>query len=107
MKIYIAGAITNDSNYKKNFEIAETILKSRGFTVLNPVKNEGFTYQEYIDMGLNELSKCDAICLLDGWNKSKGARLELHYALTTGIEVILMCDIDVLKEMEESLHEQQ
>lgn len=88
MKIYIAGPITNCPNYKERFEIAEKQLTAKGHAVVNPVKNEGFTYKEYIDMGLNELMRCETIYLLNGWELSRGARLECWYAATVGIEII-------------------
>lgn len=90
MKIYIAGKITGNPNYKEEFATAERELKKMGHTVLNPVKNEGFSYKDYIDMGLCELMKCDAICLLPGYEYSKGALLEKHYAKVAGLVVINM-----------------
>lgn len=87
MKIYIAGAITSNPNYIKQFAAAEKKLIAEGFAVINPVKNRGFTYPEYIDMGLNELMRCDAIYMLNGFEKSQGAKLELFYAVTTGKKI--------------------
>lgn len=88
MKIYIAGPITNNPNYKEQFAEAEARLLAEGHAVINPVKNEGFSYKEYINMGLCELMHCEAIYLLKGWAKSDGASLEYIYALTVGMKVI-------------------
>lgn len=93
MKIYIAGAITGNPNYKEQFKAAEERLKAAGHTVINPVKNEGFTYREYINIGLCELMHCDAIYLLKGYELSTGATLEHDYARTV--------ELDVFKEEDE------
>lgn len=87
MKIYIAGRINGNPDYKKQFADAEKKLLSQGHAVINPVKNLGFSYKEYIDMGLCELMRCDAIYLLNGWMDSMGATLEYHYAITVGLKV--------------------
>lgn len=88
MKVYIAGSITKDKNYINRFNTAEAILKKQGHAVINPVKNIGFSYKDYIDMGLCELMKCDAIFMLKGYKESKGALLELHYAKITRMKII-------------------
>ena len=84
-RIYIAGAITNNTSYEKDFNECEEQLKKLNFTPLNPVKNIGFDYKSYIDMGLCELMHCDAICVIKGSQLSRGVMLEMHYARTVGI----------------------
>ena len=88
IKVYIAGAITDNPNYRAQFAAAEERLKSQGFAVINPCKNDGFTYREYINMGLCELMHCDAIYLLKGYENSTGAALEHDYARTVGLRIM-------------------
>ena len=38
---------------------------------------------------------CDAILLLDGWQMSKGVRLELKTALEMGMQIFLEEDLDI------------
>ena len=88
MKIYIAGSITKNPDYEKQFSEKEQILSEQGYEVINPAKNQGFSYKEYIDIGLFELMRCEAIYLLKGYEYSPGARLEKRYAETVGLKII-------------------
>ena len=88
MRIYIAGKITGNPNYKEQFAVAEERLKAEGHQVINPTwKPEGLSYKQYIDMGFYELMQCDVIYLLNGWENSAGARFEHIYALTVKLKV--------------------
>lgn len=83
MKVYISGPITNNPNYKEDFAAAEKLLKKHGFKVVNPAslgEKDGWTWEDYMKKDIKLLVDCDAIYLMDGWSKSKGARLEAKLA---------------------------
>ena len=92
MLIYITGKITNNENYKNDFLKAECWLKLNDYKVLNSSKlTDIFSSLKpaqlmAIDYKLIEL--CDAIFMLDGWQKSKGACAELSYAKSLGKKVL-------------------
>lgn len=95
--IYLSGAISNDPNYKKKFELAELKLHESGFDeVFNPVTflEENLTAEELKDWNkcmltvLPELSKCDHMYLMDDWIDSYGACIEMIWANKLGIIII-------------------
>lgn len=88
-KVYLAGSITNDENYKEKFNKAEQYLIDLGYIVFNPALSpDGLTYREYINLGLNMLVQCDCICILPNSETSKGTQFEKHYAELVGMPII-------------------
>ena len=88
-RIYIAGPITGVDSYEESFNKAAADLEALGFEAVNPIAPglvEGADYKYYIDRGLRMLMECDAIYMLPGWRKSKGATLESFYAMICGLE---------------------
>ena len=88
MKIYISGEITNNPNYKEDFERAEDYLQREypSADIINPALVNSFlpkstTYEEYMKMSFCMLDMCDSIYMLQGWEKSCGANREYGYAL--------------------------
>jgi hypothetical protein len=88
--IYISGAVTGDDNYRSKFERAEKFLESRGFKVVNPVKDEvdGKAWSYYLRKDLRKLLDCDCIYVLSDWATSRGALLEINVALSLEMEII-------------------
>ena len=88
MKIYISGAITNNHDYKEDFERAEDYLQREypSADIINPALVNSFlpkstTYEEYMKMSFCMLDMCDSIYMIKGWEKSCGANREYGYAL--------------------------
>ncbi len=87
MKIYIAGKITGDKDYKDKFLLAEKSLRQKGHSVMNPawlVEQQGFTYSDYMDISDCMRRKCDAVLMLFDWQSSKGARRERQRGMKEG-----------------------
>lgn len=87
MIIYIAGKITGNKDYLKQFNEAKELLTAQGHTAINPCETEGLKYKDYIDIGLAKLSKCEAAYFLKNWRDSQGAKLEHDYAQTVGLKI--------------------
>ena len=93
MIVYISGKITGTTDYMERFASAEKLLKARGFKVINPAKRnaklpEGTTWETYMRESIKMLMKADAIYMLHGWRKSKGATLERLLAYTLGMDIL-------------------
>lgn len=87
---YLSGSVTNDPDFRDKFAYAEYQLKNRGYKVLNPVKHEkdGKAWSYYLRKDIKKLMKCQGIILLDDWENSEGAKLELTIALKLGFDVM-------------------
>ena len=91
--IYVSGPMTGmpDLNFPA-FHTAARMLREQGHQVRNPAEvgeQLGLQWEDYMRKDLRLLCDCDAIYLLPGWEKSKGAHLELHIAHRLGLEVML------------------
>ena len=90
-KIYISGKITDNANYKADFEAAELALKIAGFQPVNPAEEhlpDGATWADYMRQDIKLLCDCGAIYMLNGWRESAGARIERKLAQDLGMEII-------------------
>lgn len=90
MKIYIAGPMTGYKDFNRPaFKAFALKLSLDGHVVLNPaVLPDGLTQPQYMDICLAMLRCAQAIYLLDGWEKSSGARAEKALAEKLDLEII-------------------
>ena len=87
MKVYISGPITGQNNYRERFAAAEELLKKSGYEPINPAEElvempVNTTHEEYMEKAIELLAMCEGIYMLDGWEASKGAKIEFDYAIT-------------------------
>ena len=79
-KIYIAGKITGDPDYKAKFNAAAEAYKKKGYTVLNPSwMPEGMQKADYMRICFAMIDTADVVAFLPGYETSPGAQLELQY----------------------------
>lgn len=83
MKIYIAGKITGDLDYKAKFHKSEEKLRRMGHSVMNPAwicASPEFEWKDYMQVSGTMLDVCDGVLFLKDWLLSKGAREEMERA---------------------------
>ena len=101
-KIYIAGPMTGIARWNRPaFIKAAEKLRGLGWEVTSPVEiadafgsqNTIVTTPGLLDTVIDEelalLATCDAIYLLNGWQRSRGAKCELFLALDKGMEIMI------------------
>lgn len=88
MIVYIAGPMTGLPEFNfPAFNHAEAALRRAGYDVLSPARRppDGSTWATYLRRALYDVLASDAVALLDGWEASRGAILEVNVAASLGM----------------------
>jgi nucleoside 2-deoxyribosyltransferase len=103
--IYVSGPVTKNKNATEQFEEADKFLRKRGHIPLNPIRIDAphplkmGKWLYYMRKSVELLMKSDALFLLDGWEKSDGARIEFDLCIKLGIPIYFNCDKEKLDEL--------
>lgn len=91
MKVYIAGKITGDDNYKEKFGYAEMVLGKQGYTVLNPADHPvNMRPADYMRICFSMIDCADVVAFLPDHAQSKGATLEFDLCQYIGKQTMFL-----------------
>lgn len=97
-RIYIAGKITGDPDYKVKFNAAHLWLLRRGWAeVVNPVKacREGWPWWRCMLRCLRLVAGSQWVAMLPDWNESRGARIEHRWARFLGKNIMYIKPFEI------------
>lgn len=102
VKVYLSGPMSGlrEENYPA-FDAVADRLKAAGFRVVNPAHlgrqmrakmRETPTWDHYMRMSIVGMMVADVVLFLDGWENSKGAKIERELAMR--LDMPLYYDFD-------------
>lgn len=86
MKLYLSGPMSSSKKPKFNypaFDAAAEALRSMGHDVVNPTEcgiDASSPWSVFMRRHIHDLTECHGIVMLDDWNTSTGACIELFIA---------------------------
>jgi hypothetical protein len=97
MRVYISGPMTGiaDLNFPA-FNLAAAMLRQKGVEAVNPAEvnpDSAMPWEQCMRADIKALCDCDTIALLPGWERSRGAHLEVHIAHRLGMRVVALGDL--------------
>jgi nucleoside 2-deoxyribosyltransferase len=105
MKIYLSGPMSGiaEMNYPKFNRLAAD-LRAKGHEVISPAENDipeypvGYEpgtldermkmWRAFMKLDIKSLMECDTIAVMEGWQFSEGAKIEVFNASCLGMDVI-------------------
>jgi nucleoside 2-deoxyribosyltransferase len=99
MKLYLSGKVSGLADLNKpKFAKYEEILLLHGWEVFNPhsiapptpplKKGGSDEWAYYMRHCIKALMDCDIVAVLDDWQQSRGAMIEVQTALDLGMQVV-------------------
>lgn len=90
MRVYISGRIKDYPEHLEHFQRGVDLVVGKGHEAVNPCDIDAGvdpTYEDFMRADIRAMMDCDGILMLDGWEKSAGARCEHHVAAMCGLTI--------------------
>jgi hypothetical protein len=93
--VYLSGPMTGLPDYNRPaFDAVAAELRAQGKTVFNPAEvGERDVIRSrswYMRKDIDALLRCDSVHVLQGWEKSEGARLEIEIARQLELPIVFI-----------------
>jgi hypothetical protein len=91
-KLYISGPMTGikDHNFPA-FNCLAAKLRAHGYEVVNPTELDNAdttkSWGDYMKRDIPLIVECDGVVLLDGWEESRGAKIEVFLAISLKMKI--------------------
>lgn len=82
MRLYLSGPVSNMPDLNRAaFAEAQAALEAAGYEVINPLNLSGATdWHDCMRDDIKALMDCGGVAVLDGWERSRGAKIEVSLA---------------------------
>lgn len=99
-KLYLSGPMTGLPEFNfPAFNEAAARLRTVGFSVFNPAENgTEKSWEEFMRLDIKAVADSDLIAVLPGWQKSRGAALEVHIARALSMPVLDALTLEPYRE---------
>lgn len=91
-KVYVSGPMTGLPNYNfDEFNRVAELLRNEGYNVVNPAVHgviPEWEWKDYLKLDIKDMLGCDIVATLEGWEESRGARLEVYIAEQLHMKVV-------------------
>lgn len=85
--------------FKRKFDEAQKYFNDKGVICCNPCRQFALaSWEDNIIRDLMLIKQCDALCLIEGWEKSIGANIEKQFAEKLGKEIVYFEDGELTTE---------
>ena len=100
--VYVSGPMSGlaENNYPA-FHRAAAELRARGYRVVNPAElaiTDPESWASCMRSCVRALTDCDCIVMLEGWQASRGAKIELDLARHLDMQIRTMAELQAICE---------